>query len=66
MRDLLRSERGQTTAEYILLMAAVISLFLLVAAVVRPTLQRLSKAVEAAFETKLFNENAFHRFPVGN
>ncbi len=58
-------ERGQTTTEYILLLAAVVSFFLIAIAVLKPLLKKVSDTISKTVEGTLFKPESFHRFPIG-
>ncbi|MEO5968701.1 MAG: hypothetical protein ABIQ95_02135, partial [Bdellovibrionia bacterium] len=63
-KRLFLSETGQATTEYILLLAVVVSMFLLFKKILGPFLYRISNAASASIENKLGGN--LHYFRIGH
>lgn len=60
-----RCESGQASTEYILLLFAALSFFLIVwKQLMEPLYERLKATLISRFEDSLFDQANFHRFPL--
>lgn len=62
----LRDERGQATAEYILILSVALALMaIVIKRLIKPAYEKLRTFLVARLETALFGKGDFHKFPVG-